>query len=98
MTATDLFWSFANFIAPAFWLGLAMAAWGWLTSRLNTRTQLASRRWLRNLLLDWVIGTVVLLAGLVLTGHDGRMLTYAVLVLAIGARRWLSIKPPRKGA
>lgn len=33
----------------------------------------------------FAVGTAVLAAGLILLGHDGRMLTYAALVLAQGS-------------
>jgi hypothetical protein len=89
MNAIDWFWHLLNFIAPALWLGLAMAAWDWLVSRKAARAGAPRRRWRRGLLLDWGLGIVVLLAGLLVTGHDGRMATYIALALVLGARRWL---------
>jgi len=86
MTVSSCFWHIVNFIAPALWLGLAMAAW----DRLAARSWAAPRHWRRGLLLDWGIGIAVLLGGLFITGHDGRMLTYGALVLAVSARRWLA--------
>lgn len=86
MSAIDWFWHIVNLIAPALWLGLGMAAW----DRLAARSRTAPRRWRRGLLLDWGIGIAVLLGGLAITGHDGRMVTYGVLVLAVSARRWLA--------
>jgi hypothetical protein len=91
MTASGLFWHIANFIAPALWLGLALAVWDWAASFWQTRAWTMPRRWRRNLLLDWVIGIAILLAGLAITGHDGRMATYGVLVLAVAAR-WCLIR------
>jgi hypothetical protein len=92
MNAIDGFWHIINSIAPALWLGLAMAAWDGLLNIIRTRGWPAFRRWRRGLLLDWGIGIAVLLAGLVLTGHDGRMLTYGALALAVGARHVLAAR------
>jgi hypothetical protein len=89
MNAIDWFWHLANFIAPALWLGLALAVWDWAANFWQTRAWTMPRRWRRNLLLDWVIGIAVLVAGLAMTGHDGRIWTYGVLVLAVAARRRL---------
>ena len=92
MNAPDWFWHIVNFIAPALWLGLVIAVWDLRPHFKKTaRAGMPARRWRRGLLLDWGIGIAVLLAGLVITGHDGRMLTYGALVLAVAARRcWLT--------
>jgi hypothetical protein len=90
MNVTTCFWHIVNFVAPALWLGLAMAAWDRLAHFATARSWAAPGRWRRDLLLDWGIGMAVLLGGLFITGHDGRMLTYGALVLAISARRWLA--------
>jgi hypothetical protein len=89
MSAIGWFWHIVNFIAPALWLGLGMTAWDRLANRKATRSGSAPRRWRPGLLLDGGIGIAVLLGGLAITGHDGRMVTYGVLVLAVSARRWL---------
>jgi len=85
MNAIDWFWHIVNFMAPALWLGLAMAAWDKLTHRKTA----CFGRWWCSLLLDWGIGIAVLLGGLAVTDHDGRIFTYAVLVLAVSTWRWL---------
>jgi hypothetical protein len=87
MNATDFFWHIVNFIAPAFWLGLAIAIWDGLAGQIRSKAR--PRRWWRGLWLDWAIGIMVLLAGLLIAGHDGRMLTYGALALAVAARRCL---------
>lgn len=45
-----------------------------------------------------LLGIVVLAMGLVLSGQDGRMMTYAALVLALGSCQWLMSGGWRKGA
>ena len=46
---------------------------------LNWRTQIA---------INFVVGVVVLAAGLVLLGRDGKMLTYVALVIATATSQW----------
>jgi hypothetical protein len=91
MNAIDWFWHLANFIAPALWLGLTLAVWDWAVNFWKTHAWTRHRHWSRNLLLDWASGIAVLLAGLLITGHDGRMWTYGALVLAVTARRLTGI-------
>ena len=45
--------------------------------------------WWRRVFWHAVVGSLVLLAGLVLQGHDGRMATYAALVLVAASLEWL---------
>jgi hypothetical protein len=69
------------FIAPA--VVVALLLWAGLrwrrAARLGKGAQLAALL---------TAGVVVLVAGLVLFGRDGRMLTYAALVLAQGSLAW----------
>lgn len=84
MGPLDAFWHLSNLLAPAWALGLmapALAKWLW-------RRELATVGWW--LLARWTgaAATGALLAGLVLTGRDGRMSTYAAMVLAAAAALW----------
>ncbi|WP_374410314.1 hypothetical protein [Hydrogenophaga sp.] len=84
MTFLDLIGHLANFIAPA--LGMAVLLWG--MPRLwpkATAGRWAARRELGALC---ALGALVLLAGLVVFGRDGKMLTYTALVLAQGSLAW----------
>ena len=84
MDALDLFWHIANFMLPAIGVGALSAA----LCKLFWRKSLARFSWLT---LTWqasVAGLAVLVAGLVITGHDGRMITYAGLVIACAAVPW----------
>ncbi|MDB5946653.1 MAG: hypothetical protein JWQ33_1679 [Ramlibacter sp.] len=45
--------------------------------------------WLRSFAIDFIAGGAALMAGLWLFGHDGKMLTYAALVLACASSQWL---------
>ena len=74
-----------NFIAPA----CAVAAWLALVTPLVSPVSLGWRAWRRQFLLGSVVGTVVLLAGLIGFGNDGKVITYAAMVLACATSQWL---------
>ncbi|MBW8756484.1 MAG: hypothetical protein JF586_02625 [Burkholderiales bacterium] len=85
MDALDLFWHLANFALPAVGVGALTAA----ACKLLWRKALARTNWFT---LAWqasAAGLAVLVAGLVITGHDGRMATYAALVVACAIVPWL---------
>lgn len=84
MGALDAVWHVLNLIAPAVGLGLISAA----LAKLLWRQELRAVPWRR--LAAWVslAGCVVIVGGLVLLGHDGRMATYGVMVLAAAAVLW----------
>jgi len=69
---------FVNFFMPALGVGLL----GAFMSKLLWRRDLAGVRLAR--LFGWSAGAgaVVLVAGLVVFGHDGKMATYGAMVLA----------------
>ena len=81
MTAYLLTNHLLNFIAPAFFVALGLV----LSARLLNRF-LGSKRPLRQsfgrqLAIIFIANTLVLAAGLAFFGHDGKVLTYAALVL-----------------
>ena len=85
MDALDLFWHIANFVLPAIGVGALSAA----LCKLLWRRALARFTWFT---LAWqasAAGLAVLVAGLVITGHDGRMITWAGLVTACAVVPWL---------
>jgi hypothetical protein len=85
LDALDLFWHLANFALPAVGVGALTAA----ACKLLWRKALARTSWFT---LAWqasAAGLAVLVAGLVITGHDGRMVTYAGLVVACALVPWI---------
>ena len=81
-----------NFIAPA----AAMAVLLVLMSRLflgffKTKAPLA-QVWYAQAATIFVVGCVILLAGLAVFGRDGKMVTYAVLVLGAAVCQWVLIR------
>ena len=85
MEALGLFWHLVDFMLPAAGAGALSAA---LCKGLWRRA-LARVPWFTLAWQSAAAGLAVLVAGLVLTGHDGRMGTYAALVVACALVPWL---------
>lgn len=84
MGPLDALWHLLNFLEPAFGVPLIAAA----------LTKLLWRRELKAVafrsLFGWsaAAGVFVWLGGLLILGQDGRMATYAVLILVVGGTLW----------
>ena len=85
MDALNLFWHLANFVLPALGVGALSAA----LCKLFWRRALARVSWFTLAWQAGAAGVAVLVAGLVITGHDGRMVTYAGLVVACAVVPWI---------
>jgi hypothetical protein len=84
MDALGLLWHLIDFALPALGVGALTA----LLCKSFWRKTLAGVSWWT---LAWqasAAGGVVLLAGLLVTGHDGKMGTYAALVAACALVPW----------
>jgi hypothetical protein len=84
MAPLTLLFHLLNFVAPAIFVGLLLAAVGpWVSGKPRQRFNFRVR---------WAIlsaaNAAVLVAGLVITGADGGMLTYAALVLVAASTQW----------
>ena len=84
MQPSDAFWHLTNFFAPALVLGAIAAA----ATKLIWRRELAPVPGLR--LWAWASGAAALasIGGLIVFERDGRMATYAAMVLACAAALW----------
>jgi hypothetical protein len=85
MSVFALFNHALNFLAPALWLALLLP----LASRIFFKKRSAAHVIRGQVALIFVVGALVLLIGLVVFGHDGKMLTYLALVLAGASAQWL---------
>ena len=74
-----------NFAAPALFLALLLALGG----RFVGPKGASNLPWYAQAAINSIVGCAVLLAGLWWLGRDGRMLTYAALVLACASSQWL---------
>lgn len=93
MGPLDALWHLIEFVAPA--LGLGMLSAG--AAKLVWRRELAGVRWRR--LAAWACGasTLALVGGLVVGGRDGRVATYAAMVLGCAlALGWAGFIAPRR--
>ncbi len=84
MQPSDAFWHIANFFAPALvagYLAAAMAKFLW-------RQALADVGWLRLGTLASAAMAAVSALGLVAFEHDGKMATYAAMVVACAFALW----------
>jgi uncharacterized membrane protein len=86
MGPLDAIWHALNFFAPA--LGMAVLAAS--AAKLLWRRDLAAVPWLRLAMSAASAGVVVLIGGLVVFGRDGKMATYAALVVAAALALWLA--------
>ena len=84
MTFFALLGHIANFMAPA----LVMAALLWLGPRIARGKRPVRWRASREVGVLAGAGVAVLLLGLIVFGRDGKMFTYAALVLAQGTLAW----------
>ncbi|EJE52668.1 hypothetical protein PMI14_02667 [Acidovorax sp. CF316] len=73
-----------NFLAPAAAMAVLMA----LGARLLGWKSTAFRATWAQVAIQFAVGSAVLLGGLVLQGRDGKMATYAALVLACATCQW----------
>ena len=85
MDALGLFWHIVNFVLPAVGVGAISAA----LCKLAWRRSLKAVPWHTLAWQSSAAGLAVLVAGLALTGHDGRVATYAALVVACALVPWL---------
>lgn len=92
MTAYLLTNHLLNFIAPAACVALLLV----LLSRLSfglfkTNEPLTHSLWAQAAII-FIVGVGILAAGLVVFGRDGRMLTYAALVLGAALCQWVLVR------
>ncbi len=87
MGPLDLSLHLLSFAAPALALALLLA----LAGRVLFPRQRALFGWWGQVALTSIVGVAVLAAGLWHFGVDGKMATYATLVIAAAAAQWVGI-------
>jgi hypothetical protein len=73
-----------NFLAPALWLALLMP----LLVRIIMKKSTATHTLPAQAAINFIVCCLVLIAGLVLFGRDGKMLTYLGLVVMAATTQW----------
>ena len=84
MSALALLNHAINFLAPALWLALLMP----LLARVFMRNEPVAHTLSSQVAINFIVGSGVLIAGLVLFGRDGKMLTYLGLVVMAASTQW----------
>lgn len=84
MGPLDAFWHLLNFLLPALGLGMLSAA----GAKLLWRRELAGMAWARLARDASLAAAAMLVGGLVAFRHDGRMATYAAMVVACALMLW----------
>ena len=92
MGPLDAFWHVMNLFGPALMLGALAAA----LTKLLWRRELTHVGWLALAGPASAACAMVVLAGLVLFGHDGRMATYGAMVAACALTLWWQGFRPRR--
>jgi hypothetical protein len=85
MGPLDLLLHLLSFVAPA----LAVALLVSLAARILQPKRPGARRWWVSPAINFIVGAAVLAGGLWYFGRDGKMATYAALVLACASSQWL---------
>ncbi len=88
MGPLDLTLHLMSFAAPAFALALLLP----LAARALMPKQATARSYRSQAAIDFVAGLVVLAGGLWYFGRDGKMATYAALVVVMATVQWLSLR------
>lgn len=94
MSAFTFFNHLLNFLAPAVFLAVLLA----LGARLSWRSTTPALTLWEQILVNLVLGAFVLGGCLVLWGRDGRLGTYALLVLLMASCQWLMSRGWRSSA
>ncbi len=85
MSPLDALWHLLNFLAPAVFMALFSTA----ASKLIWSRSLRAKAWRKLLLWALLPAIGVAIGGLVLTGRDGAMATYAAMVAAVALGLWI---------
>ena len=94
MSPLDFINHLLNFVAPAFFVALLLVVLSrWLVGAGGKAMGLGLGR---QLLTVTGAGVLVLVAGLVVWGRDGRIGTYAALVLVCGTVQWVLLRGWRR--
>lgn len=74
-----------NFVAPAFFMALGLA----LCARIFKQKKPGAQSFIAQVAINFILGSLVLLAGLWLFSRDGKMASYAALVGLSALCQWV---------
>ena len=88
MGPLDLLFHLTGFVLPALVVGVLLV----FLARIFIRKPSSAPVWWLQAAINSVVGVLVLVAGLVFFGRDGKMATYAALVVAMASSQWLLLR------
>ena len=88
MGPLDLLLHLFGFVLPALVVGVLLAVF----ARIFMQNKPLAPVWWAQAAINSGVGVLVLLAGLVVFGRDGKMATYAALVVAMASSQWLLLR------
>jgi len=88
MTAYLLTNHLLNFMAPAALVALLLVLFSRIFSRFFTSKKPLALTFWRQVAIIFIANMAALTAGLLIFGHDGKMLTYAALVVVAALCQW----------
>jgi hypothetical protein len=91
MNLQDILLHLLNFVAPALALAVLLPLLAWPLFRKRT-----AMPWWGQMLVNFTVGVLVQLASLWWLGRDGKMMAYALLVLAVASSQWLMARGWRR--
>ncbi|RYG14550.1 MAG: hypothetical protein EON92_01765 [Burkholderiales bacterium] len=92
MGPLDLLNHLLNFVAPALFVGTFLV----VAAKLVMRRNLAAVALWKQVAINVAVGVAALLAGLIIFGRDGKMATYAALVICCASSQWWLSRSWRK--
>ena len=88
MGPIDLLFHLIGFVLPALVVGVLLV----FLARIFMPKSPSAPVWWRQATINTGVGVLVLLAGLVVFGRDGKMATYAALVVAMASSQWVLLR------
>jgi hypothetical protein len=92
MTAYLLTNHLLNFIAPAAGVALLLVVLSRLSFGFFRSKQPLAEAWWAQAAIIFIVGVGILIAGLMVFGRDGKMMTYAALVLGSAVCQWVLVR------
>jgi hypothetical protein len=88
MGPLDLLYHVLNFVAPAFVVGILLAFCAPMFMKNKPLAQVRSAQ----VAINTIAGVSALMAGLLFFGRDGKMASYAAMVVASATSQWFALR------
>lgn len=92
MSAFNLINQLLNFVAPAAGVALLLLLFTRLFAGFFQSKRPSAHSWRAQAAIVFIAGVLLLLAGLVLFGRDGKVATYAMLAVGAATCQWLLLR------